>query len=165
MSYHGRYVLDFQVPALVASDLKYFDGNSCRGRVVVLCFLPYPGVVPIEELDRRHAEFAASSVHLLIVASGARSLEDLWIGSPVRPQGCVLGDPCGRLHRAFRVPRTSASMRCLTFVTDPRGILRLRLTHDFRDPDLQTLRHIVSVYTGVERGEPLRAEGSCCVTH
>ena len=58
---------------------------------------------------------------------------------------CVLADPCGRLHRSFGVIVAEPSLHCHTYIIDREGILRLYVSHDFLNHDLDILRKIVEV--------------------
>lgn len=145
MKRNGMYALDFHSPALVEGHLTYLRGTQYMNRVVALCFLPYVGLLSADEIDPHAAMFEAVGATLLIVSSGVRPLDRLWIGQPVKPNTPVLADLCGRLHRLFGVAAAERSARCHTFMIDQKGILRLRVTHDFVDRDLETLRKIVGL--------------------
>jgi alkyl hydroperoxide reductase subunit AhpC len=114
-------------------------------RVVALCFLPYVGLLSADEINRHAARFEEVGATLLIVSSGVRPLDRLWIEQPVKPNTPVLADLCGRLHRSFGVAAAERSARCHTFMIDRKGMLRLRITHDFVDRDLKTLHKIVGL--------------------
>ena len=150
MKRNGMHALDFHGPALVEGRLTYLRGTRYMNRVVALCFLPYVGLLSADEIDRHAARFEEVGATLLIVSSGVRPLDRLWIGQPVKPNTPVLSDLCGRLHRSFGVAAAERSVRCHTFMIDRKGILRLRVTHDFVDRDLETLRKIIGL-TGIRR--------------
>jgi len=150
MKRNGMHALDFHGPALVEGHLTYLRGTRYMNRVVVLCFLPYVGLLSADEIDRHAARFEEAGATLLIVSSGGRPLHRLWIEQQNKPNTPVLGDLCGRLHRLFGVAAAERSARCHTFMIDQEGILRLRVTHDFVDRDLETLRKIVGS-TGIRR--------------
>jgi len=98
MKRNSVYALDFQAPALMGEQLTYLRGRQFMGHVVVLCFLPYAGLLSVGAMDRHAARFLEIDATLLIVSSGGRPLHRLWIDqSP--PSIPVLADPCGRLHR------------------------------------------------------------------
>lgn len=141
----GMHALDFYGTALVGGDLTYLNGTRYMNRVVALCFLPYVGLLSAGEIDRHAARFDKVGATLLIVSSGARPLHRLWIGHPDKPNTPVLEDLCGRLHRLFGVATRERSARCHTFMIDRSGILRLRVTHDFVDYDMEMLRKIVGL--------------------
>jgi alkyl hydroperoxide reductase subunit AhpC len=61
------------------------------------------------------------------------------------PNTSVLADLCGRRHRSFGVMAAERSARCHTFLIDRKGILRLRVTHNFVDRDMKTLCKIVGL--------------------
>jgi alkyl hydroperoxide reductase subunit AhpC len=145
MKRNGMHALDFHGPALVEGHLTYLRGTHYVNRVVALCFLPYVGLLSADEIDPHAARFEAVGATLLIVSSVARPLDRLWIGQPVKPNTPVLADLFGRLHRLFGVAAAERSARCHTFMIDQKGILRLRVTHDFVDRDLETLRKIVGL--------------------
>jgi alkyl hydroperoxide reductase subunit AhpC len=145
MKRNGTYALDFHVPALVGKQLSYLHGRQLMGRLVALCFLPYAGLLSVDEIDRHAARFQQVGATLLIVSSGARPLHQLWIDQPEKPWTPVLADPGGQLHRSFDVAYTQSSSRCRTFVIDRQGILRLRVSHDFVGGDLEALRKIVGL--------------------
>lgn len=145
MKRNGMQVLDFHAPALVGRQLTYLSGKQFVGRLVALCFLPYTGYVAAEALDRHAERFQRIDATLLIVSSGVRPFHRLWIDYWEKPWLPVLVDPCGRLHRSFGVAVAEPSPRCHTFVIDREGILRLRVTHDFVDGDLEVLRKIMGV--------------------
>lgn len=145
MKRNGMYVLNFQSPALVGGRLTYLHGEQFAGRVVALCFLPYAGILSADAIDRHAARFQQIGATLLIVSSGARPLHRLWIDQSEKPWTPVLADPCGRLQRSFSVAVTHFAPRCHTFVIDRGGILRLRMSHDFVDGDLDTLCKIVGL--------------------
>jgi peroxiredoxin len=142
MKRNGMYALDFHGPALVGGDLTYLGGARYLNRVVALCFLPHAGLLSAGEIDRHAAQFNEVGATLLIVNSGVHPLHRLWIGQPDKPNTPVLEDACGRLHRLFGVAMRERSARCHTFMIERSGILRLRVTHDFVDNDLETLRKI-----------------------
>ena len=145
MKRNGMYALDFQGPAMIEGHLTYLRGTQYMNRVVALCFLPYAGLLSVDEIDRQAAQFEEVGATLLIVSSGVRPLDRLWIGQPVKPNTPVLADLCGRLHRSFGVAAAERSVRCHTFMIDRKGILRLRITHNFVDRDLKTLRKIIGL--------------------
>jgi peroxiredoxin len=145
MKRNGMHALDFHGPALVEGHLTYLRGTRYVNRIVALCFLPYAGLLSADEIDRHAAQFEEVGATLLIVSSGVRPLDRLWIGQPVKPNTPVLADLCGRLHRSFGVAAVERTARCHTFMIDRSGILRLRVTHDFVDRDLKTLRKIVGL--------------------
>jgi hypothetical protein len=142
MNRNGMHALNFHGPALVEGHLTYLRGTRYVNRVVALCFLPYVGLLSADEIDRHAARFEEVGATLLIVSSGVRPLDRLWFGQPVKPNTPVLADLCGRLHRSFGV--------VAAFMIDRKGILRLRVTHDFVDRDLETLRKIVGL-TDIQR--------------
>lgn len=150
MKRNGMHALDFHGPALVERHLTYLRGTRYMNRVVVLCFLPYVGLLSADEIDRHAARFEEAGATLLIVSSGGRPLHRLWIEQQNKPNTPVLGDLCGRLHRLFGVAAAERSARCHTFMIDQEGILRLRVTHDFVDRDLETLRMTVGL-TDIQR--------------
>ncbi|MEP6933942.1 MAG: redoxin domain-containing protein [Nitrospirota bacterium] len=143
MKRDGIYALDFHGPALVGRQLTYLHGQQFVGRWVALCFLPYAGCLSVAEIDRHAARFQQVGARLLIVSSGARPLHRLWIDQPEKPWTTVLADPSSRLHRVFGVAVVESSPQCRTFVIDGRGILRLRVSHDFVDSDLEAVRKVV----------------------
>ena len=145
MKRNGMHALDFHGPALVEGHLTYLRAMRYTNRVVALCFLPYAGLLSAEEIDRHAARFEEVGATLLIVSSGVRPLDRLWNGQPVKPNTPVLADLCGRLHRLFGVVAAERSARCHTFMIDQKGLLRLRVTHDFVDRNLETLRKIVGL--------------------
>jgi peroxiredoxin len=145
MKRNGMHALDFHGPALVGGTLTYLHGTRYVNRIVALCFLPYAGLLSSGEIDRHAARFKEAGATLLIVSSGVRLLHRLWIGRPDKPNTPVLEDLCGRLHRLFGVATRERSARCHTFMIDRSGILRLHITHDFVDGDLETLRKIVGL--------------------
>jgi hypothetical protein len=145
MKRNGMYALDFHGPALVGGELTYLGGARYFNRVVALCFLPYVGLLSAGEIDRHAERFDEVGATLLIVNSGVRPLHRLWIGQPDKPNTPVLENLCGRLHRLFGVVTREGSVRCHTFMIDWKGVLRLRVTHDFSDNDLETLRKIVGL--------------------
>jgi alkyl hydroperoxide reductase subunit AhpC len=145
MKRNGMYMLDFHGPALVERQLTYLHGQQLVRRLVALCFLPYAGLVSVDEIDRHAARFQQAGATLLIVDSSARPFHRLWIDQPEKPWTTVLADPCGRLHRVFGVAIEESSPRCRTFVIDRGGILRLCVSHDFIDGDLEVLRKIVGL--------------------
>lgn len=148
MKRNGMYALDFHGPALVGGALTYLRGMRYVNSIVALCFLPYAGLLSPGEIDRQAARFEEIGATLLIVSS--RPLHRLWIGQPGKPNTPVMADLCGQLHRAFGVAATERSARCHTFMIDRKGVLQLRVTHDFVDGDLETLRKIVGL-TDVRR--------------
>lgn len=152
MKRNGMYALDFHGPALVEGDLTYLQGTRYVNRVVALCFLPNTGLLSAGEIDRHGERFDKVGATLLIVSSGACPLYRWWIGQPGKPNTPIMADLCGRLHRSFGVTKTERSVRCHTFMIDRSGILRLRVTHDFVDGDLETLRKIVGL-TDVRRAD------------
>lgn len=139
MKRNGTYALDFQVPALVGRQLSYLCGRQLVGRVVALCFPQDPERLSAPALDRHAARFQRMDAALLIVSADARPLHRWGDDQSAQPWTSVLADPCGRLHRSFGVASTESSPRCRTFVIDRAGILRLRLSHDFVDGDLEAL--------------------------
>jgi alkyl hydroperoxide reductase subunit AhpC len=143
MKRNGMHALDFHGPALVGGNLTYLNGTRYMNKVVALCFLPHVGLLSAGEIDRHAARFDKVGAILLIVGSSARPLHRLWIGHPDKPNTPVLEDLCGRLHRLFGVPARERSARCHTFMIDRKGILRLRVAHDFVDRDMEMLRKIV----------------------
>ena len=144
MKRNGMRALDFHGTALVGGVLTYLNGTRYMNRVVALCFLPYVGLLSAGEIDRHAARFDKVGATLLIVSSGG-PLHRLWIGHQDKPNTPVLEDLCGRLHRLFGVAAREQSARCHTFMIDRNGILRLRVTHDFVDNDLETLRKVVGL--------------------
>jgi alkyl hydroperoxide reductase subunit AhpC len=150
MKRNGMYALDFHGPALVGGDLTYLSGTRYLNRVVALCFLPHVGLLSAGEIDRHAARFDEIGATFLIVNSGVHPLHRLWIGQPDKPNTLVLEDVCGRLHRLFGVAARELSIRCHTFMIDRSGILRLRVTHDFVDRDMETLRKIAGL-TDIQR--------------
>jgi alkyl hydroperoxide reductase subunit AhpC len=145
MKRNGMHALDFHGPALVDGHLTYLRGTRYVNRVVALCFLPYVGLLSADEIDRYAARFDEIGATLLIVSSSVRPLDRLWIGQLDKPNTPILADLCGRIHRSFGVAATERSARCHTFMIDRKGILRLRVAHDFVDRDLETLRKIVGL--------------------
>ncbi len=143
MKRNGMHALDFHGTALVGGDLTYLNGTRYMNRVVALCFLPYVSLLSAGEIDRHAARFDKVGATLLIVSSSARPLHRLWIGHRDKPNTPVLEDLCCRLHRLFGVPGRMRSARCHTFMIDRKGILRLRVAHDFVDRDMEMLRKIV----------------------
>ena len=144
MKRNGMQALDFHGPALVGGALTYFHGASYAGRVVALCFLPYPGHVPAQMIDRQAQRLSSLGAAFLIVASGARPLHRVWIGQDDKPLAPVLADPCGRLHRLFGVAVAEPAQRCHTFIIDRTGVLRLRVSHDFIEHDLTVLQELIA---------------------
>lgn len=134
---------DLDGPALVEGALTYLRGVRYAERAVALCFLPYPGLLPVEMIDRQAREFDEIDTALLIVASGARPLHRLWAARGDKPRAPVLGDVGGRLHRALRVAIVEPALRCHTIVVDRTGVLRLRVSHDFVEHDLAVLRETI----------------------
>jgi alkyl hydroperoxide reductase subunit AhpC len=106
--------------------------------------VPYVSLLPAEEIERHAARLDEVGATLLIVSSAVRSLDRLWLWHPDKPNTPVLADLCGRLHRSFGVA-VERSVRCHTFLIDRKGILRLRVTHDFVDRDMETLCKIVGM--------------------
>lgn len=146
MKQNGIYGLNFKSSALVGGRLTYLHGRQYVGQVVALCFLPYAGLLSADiMIDRHAARFQQIGAALLIVSSGVRPLHRVWMDQAEKPWTPVLADPCGRLQRSFSVAVTQFAPRCHTFVIDRGGILRLRVSHDFVDGDLDTLRKIVEV--------------------
>jgi alkyl hydroperoxide reductase subunit AhpC len=145
MKRNGMHALGFHGPALMGGDLTYLRGTQYVNRVVALCFLPYVGLLPVDEIDRHAAQFDEVGATLLIVSSGVHPLDRLWIWQQDKTNTPALEDFCGRLHRSFGVARAERSARCHTFMIDRKGILRLRVAHDFVDRDMETLRKIVGL--------------------
>ena len=145
MKRNGMRALDFHGPALVGGELIYLRGTRYVNRVVALCFLPYFGFLLTEGIDRYAARFDDVGATLLIVSSGVHPLHRLWIGQPGKLNTPVLSDLCGRLHRSFGVAAAERSARCHTFMIDRKGILRLRIAHEFVDRDMETLCKIVGL--------------------
>ena len=145
MKRNGMFALDIHGPALVGGALTYLRGTRYMNRVVALCFLPYAGLLSAGEIDRHAVRFNEVGAMLLIVSAGARPLHRLWIGQPDKPNSPILADLDGRLRRSFGVAVTEPSARCHTFLIDPRGILRLRVTHEVVDRDMETLCKIVGM--------------------
>lgn len=145
MKRNGMFALDIHGPALVGGALTYLRGTRYRNRVVALCFLPYAGLLSAGEIDRHAVRFDEVGATLLIVSSGARPLHRLWIRQPDKPNTPILTDLCGRLRRSFGVAVTEPSARCHTFMIDRKGILRLRVAHEFVEKDLEALRKIVGL--------------------
>lgn len=143
MKHNGMPILTFRATALVNGSVAYVDAKQYTGRSTVICFLPYAALIPIEQLDREARLFNDVEAELLIVISGPRPLHRLWLGQSQKPQVTVFADSCGRLHRLFGVKMHESTPRCQTFVADHRGILRLRLTHEFVGQDLKILRRVV----------------------
>ncbi|MGH7216752.1 MAG: hypothetical protein ACREIG_05905 [Nitrospiraceae bacterium] len=144
MKRNGMHALDFHGPALVGGEVTYLHGTRYVNRVVALCFVPYVSLLPAEEIERHAARLDEVGATLLIVSSAVRSLDRLWLWHPDKPNTPVLTDLCGRLHRSFGVA-VERSARCHTFLIDRKGILRLRVTHDFVDRDMETLCKIVGM--------------------
>ena len=157
MKRNGMRALDFHGPALVERDLTYLRGTQYANRVVALYFLPYVGLLSAHEIDRHAVRFDEVGATLLIVSAGARPLHRLWNRQPDKPNTPILTDLCGRLRRSFGVVVTEPSARCPTFMIDQKGILRLRVAHDFVERDLEALRKIVGL-TDIRRAnaEPPR---------
>jgi alkyl hydroperoxide reductase subunit AhpC len=145
MKRNGMHALDFQGPALVGGHITYLRGMRYVNKVVALCFLPYVGLLSAGEIDRHAARFGEVGATLLIVSSGVHPLHRLWIGQPFKPNTPIFTDISGRLHRSFGVTVTERSARCHTFMIDRKGILRLRVAHDFVDRDMEMLRKIVGL--------------------
>jgi hypothetical protein len=145
MKCNGMFALDIHGPALVGGALTYLRGTRYRNRVVALCFLPYAGLLSAGEIDRHAVRFDEVGATLLIVSAGARPLHRLWLGQSEKPKTPVWTDLCGRLCRSFGVAVTEPSARCHTFMIDRKGILRLRVAHEFVDRDLEMLRKIVGL--------------------
>ena len=145
MKRNGTYALNFHAPALVGRQLTYLHGQQFAGRYVALCFLPYAGVLSAEIIDGHSEQFDRVDATLLIVGSGPGPLHRLWTDQSEKPWTPVLVDPCGRLHRSFGVAVTEFPGRCHTFVIDRVGILRLRVSHDFVNGDMEALRKIVGL--------------------
>ena len=145
MKRNGMHALDFQGPALVGGGVTYLRGTRYVDRVVALCFLPYVSLLPAGEIDRYAARLDEVGATLLIVSSGVRSLDRLWLRYPDKPNTPVLADLCGRLHRSFGLVPAERTSRCHTFLIDRNGLLRLRFTHDFVDRDMKTLCKIVGL--------------------
>ena len=143
MKCNGMGVLDFHTPALVRRQFTYLSGRQFIGQLVALCFLPYAGLVAAHRLDHYGRQFQQIDTTLLIAISGPRPFHRLWISPTEKPSTTLLADPCGRLHRRFGVGSIEAAPHCRTFVIDQDGILRLRVTHDFVDGDLDALRNIL----------------------
>lgn len=145
MKRNGMRALDFQGPALIEGHLTYLRGTRYVNKVVVLCFLPYVGLLSAGEIDRHAARFGEVGATLLIVSSGVHPLHRLWIGQPFKTYTPIFTDINGRLHRSFGVAAAKQLSRCHTFMIDRKGILRLRITHDFVEGDLEALRKIVGL--------------------
>jgi alkyl hydroperoxide reductase subunit AhpC len=145
MKRNGMPALDFHGPALAGGEVTYLHGTHYVNRVVALCFVPYVSFLPAEEVDRQAARLEEVGATLLVVSSGVRSLDRLLLWHPDKPITPVLADLCGRLHRSFGVMAAKRSARCHTFLIDRKGILRLRVTHDFVDRDMKTLCKIVEL--------------------
>lgn len=145
MKRNGMHALDFQGPALVEGHLTYLRGAQYVNKVVALCFLPYVGLLSAGEIDRHAVRFGEVGATLLIVNSGAHPLHRLWVGQLFKPNTPIFTDINGRLHRSFGVPTVERPARCHTLMIDRKGILRLRVAHDFVDGDLETLRKIVGL--------------------
>lgn len=145
MNRQSTNMLNFRAPALVDGRLTYLSGKQFLGRVAVICFLPYPGIVAAGTLDRQTEEFRRIGVGFLIAISGARPFHRAWNDQEETPRTPVMADPCGRLHRMFGVVAEEPSPRCRTFVIDGGGVLRLRFTHGFIDHDLAAIRHLVAL--------------------
>lgn len=143
MKHNGMPILTFRATALVHGSVSYVDARQYIGRSAVICFLPYASMVPIEQLDREACLFQDIDVELLIVISGTRPLHRLWLGQSHKPKATVFADLCGRLHRMFGVNPHESVPKCHTFVADKRGILCVRLTHEFIAQDLRILRRVV----------------------
>lgn len=138
-------MLNFRAPALVDRNLTYLSGTQYLGHVTVVCFMPYPGIVAAEKIDRVTEGFLCAGVRFLIVASGARPLHRVWSDQQEMPRAPIMGDPCGRLHRLFCVVESEPFPRCRTFIIDDAGVLRLRFTHDFSDHDVAAIHHLVTM--------------------
>lgn len=152
MKRNGMPTLDFHGPALVEGNLTYLRGTRYLQRVVALCFLPYVGILSAGDIDRQAARFEEVGATLLIVNSGAHPLHRLWIGQLDKPDAPIFADIGGKLRQSFGVVAAmERSARCYTFMIDRQGILRLRVTHDFVENDLETLRKIV-VLTDIHGG-------------
>jgi alkyl hydroperoxide reductase subunit AhpC len=145
MKRNGMYALNFHGPAMVEGNLTYLRGTQYVNRVVTLCFLPYVDLLSAGEIDRHAARFEEVGAKLLIVSSGVRPSHRLWTGQLDKPNTPVMADLSGRLHRSFGVAETGRSVRCHTFMIDRKGVLRLCVTHDFVDSDLETLRKIIGL--------------------
>ena len=145
MKHNGMHVLNFSEPALVRREFIYLRGKHLLGRLVALCFLPSRGQIAVDQMDRQAQRFQGIKVSLVLVGPGAHPLHQLWVGQVEKPWTAVMSDPCGRLHRSFGVAESVPTLRCHTFVIDQGGILRLRVTHDFVDRDLETLRRIIGL--------------------
>lgn len=80
---------------------------------------------------------------LVLVRSGGHPLHRWWVDPSDTPRTTMLADPGRRLHRSFGVTSAQVSLSCRTFVINRRGTLRLCVSHDFVDGDLDALRKIV----------------------
>lgn len=153
MKRNGIYALDFHGPALIGGEIKYLRGRQFLDKVLALCFLPYPGLVPTEMIDRQACRLREVDATLLLVASGTRPLHRLWRERGDKPTVPVMTDLCGRLHRAFGVAVVEPGQRCHTFVIDRTGVLRLRLSHDFVEHDLTILRAMIGASHNTDRND------------
>ena len=95
MKWNSVYALDFQAPALMGEQLTYLRGRQFMGHVVVLCFLPYAGLLSVEAMDRHAARFLEIDATLLIVSSGGRPLHRLWIDESPPPRYPCWQTPAG----------------------------------------------------------------------
>ncbi|BCA56635.1 peroxiredoxin [Nitrospira sp. KM1] len=156
MKQNGSYVLNFRGPALVGQQLTFVHGKQFEGRTMALCFLPYAGLIAPDKADHASEQFEFVGTTLVIVVSGAYPMHRLWSPHSEKPRTTILADPCGRLHRSFGVMDSQPSSRCRTFLIDREGILRLRVTHDFIEQDLEAIRTIA----GLSHHPSLRGNGT-----
>lgn len=135
----------FRTPALMAGRLTYLDSAQLIGRWTAICFLPYVGIVEPAFFDHQADRFDRLDTTLLIVSSGTRPLDRVWIDRQTKPRAPLLYDPLWRLHRAFGVVPRQTPVRCQTFLIDRAGLLRYHLVHDFTDHGLSALQEIVTL--------------------
>jgi alkyl hydroperoxide reductase subunit AhpC len=147
----GKKVPTFRLPALMQGTLSYLDSSRCRGRWLVMTFLPFLDHADTVDVDRLRACMEHRGATFFLVPSGLRSVHQLSPPHLALIHCRILGDPLHRLHRTFGIPVPTIQRRAQTVLIDPEGFLRYRLVHDLNQRSIAPLSDLLAAFVNERR--------------
>ena len=118
-----------RVPALLKGQLILFDLASLQGQWGILSFLPPFEFGEAIFLNQYHRTIQKEGARLLGVLPLADPLLDPRLLKAKILRFPLLADPLQRLRRVFRLGQQSSTNRCISFIIDPKRVIRYHLVH------------------------------------
>jgi len=134
----------------MAGRMTYLVPEEFRGRWLVLSFVPGLEERELRLWNRQGRELAEHGAVLLLVPSEMRALHWRRLSSIGPVHFAIAGDPLKRLQRLYGGSAELSVGRAMTFLVDPKGVLRFHLVHTLTNQGMEVLKELLCAHQGTE---------------